>query len=317
VGSDLSLLPTVSIVTVTFNTAAVIDPFLQTLRDERYPRLEIIVVDNASRDASAALVRRAIPEAVVIESRRNLGFAGASNLGARKARGDILFFLNPDTVLPPDAVAPMVEVLSIGQDVGAVGCKLVFSDGRIQSAGGIIGENGHCVHRGWKEEDQGQYDVAADVHYVPGAALAIRRNIFWTAGGFYEGYYPGFYEDADLCTQLRRRGLAIRYVPRPRIVHIGSTSMGKAYAYWMCRNRLLFLIRNGIPANAPTAFRREARWLYREFLRPLAGSLRSRRRDDVRSQWERLRPILAGMVAAAVSAPRVIVDTHLLRRGAR
>src|SRR5207245_2882126 len=124
-------------------------------------------------------------------------------------------------------------------------CKLVFSDGRLQSAGGLIRPNAHCVHRGWGKPDHGQYDEPALVDYVPGAALAIRRTLFTDLGGFHTGYFPGFYEDAELCTRLRRLGYQVWYLPSPRIVHHEGMSMRASAAYAMQRNRLLFLARTG------------------------------------------------------------------------
>src|SRR5213594_3502779 len=103
--------PRVSLVTVTFNAAGFISPFCEAVSRLSYPALEVLIVDNASHDGTAAVLRRALPRATVIEARRNGGFAAGCNLGAAAASGDVLFFLNPDTRPPPDAVEQLCRPL--------------------------------------------------------------------------------------------------------------------------------------------------------------------------------------------------------------
>ena len=305
--------PTVSIVTVTYNAAGIIRPFLDAIAALAYAKLEVIIVDNASRDETAQVVRQTNPEIRVVQQSRNLGFAGASNVGARYASGEILLFLNPDTIPPKNTIARLAAIMTQRPTVGALGCKLVYRDGRIQSAGGMIGVNGHCVHRGYGTEDDGSYDNEAAVDYVPGAALAIRRAVFWSVGGFYRGYFPGYYEDTELCLELRRRGLEVRYVPVPRIVHLEGTTMAEARHYWINRNRLIFLVRNGDFSRAPAALRQELRWLREQFIRPLIQSVRWRP-ENISSDWERLRPVLHAMLSAITVAPAALWHRYGQRR---
>ena len=285
--------PLVSIVTVTFNAAEFIVPFCAAISGLRYAPLEIIVVDNASRDGTAARVRGALPGATLIETGRNLGFAAGSNAGARHARGDVLLFLNPDTRPPVDAVEALVAPVVSDPTVGATGCKLVFPDGRIQCAGGVVGPNGLAHQRGWGEVDRGQYDEPSDVDYVPGAALAIRRPLFWDVGGFHEGYFPGFYEDTELCLRLRRRGHRVVYLPSPRIVHLESQSMGRRLLYWLHSNRHRFVARNldGL------RLRDEAAWFYGEHLRPVGTALLGLHPRRFRAECSRLVGALTGELA--------------------
>jgi GT2 family glycosyltransferase len=291
--------PAVSIVTVTFEAAAFVEPFLASIAALRDPDLEIVIVDNASRDGTPERIRGALPRATLVEPGRNLGFGGGSNLGAARARGDVLLFLNPDTVVPPDVVERLCVPVWERPRLGVAGCKLVFPDGRLQSAGGVVGANGHCRHRGWGEVDRGQYDVETGVDYVPGAALAIRRALFLEIGGFWEGYFPGFYDDTELCLRVRARGYEVRYLPRPVVVHLESPSMSRARAYWMTRNRLLFLARNQPLTETPATVARELRALARDGVRPLVGALV--RCDPARAAaaWRGLAPVLAGTLVAA------------------
>jgi GT2 family glycosyltransferase len=291
----------VSVVVVTYDSAVFLAPFLRDLAAQRGIDFEVVVVDNASRDDSLALVRRYLPDATVIASPVNVGFARGVNLGAAQATGDVLLFLNPDMELPPDAVALLGGAACDRPDVGAFGAKLRFPDGRIQCAGGILGPNGHSAHRGWGERDVGQYDEEADVDYVPGAALAIRRDRFEALGRFHEGYFPGFYEDTELCFRLRQRGLRVRYLPRPALVHLESQSMGRRYDHWIHRNRLLFLARN--PA-AYAGVGAEARWFVREHLWPLAGAVRHRRFDVFARLLRRVPSVVSGHLAGAAQRRR-------------
>ena len=291
--------PRLTIVTVTYDAAPFLAPFLDALAAVR--DAEIVIVDNASHDDSTFLVRARLPRATLMRASENLGFAGGCNQGAAIAHGGVLLFLNPDTVPPPDAPSLLWEALATRPGVGAVGCKLRFPDGRIQSAGGWLGANALTGHRGWGEVDAGQYDEEAVVDYVPGAALAIRRDLFLEMGGFHDGYFPGFYEDLELCWRLRQRGYEVRYVPAPAIVHHESPTMGARFDYWLHRNRMLFLARNPGAWRGPRA---EAAWLWREHLRPLARAAVGLHPWKLAHAARRLRGTLAGECAGTVAALR-------------
>ena len=295
--------PRVSVITVTYQAAGFIRPFLDGVRAFVEPAPEVIVVDNASTDGTAVVVARDLPAATLVRSPSNTGFAGGSNLGAARATGDVLVFLNPDTRPAPDTVAALAAPVWERRDLGAVGAKLVFPDGRIQGAGGQLGPNGVPHQRGWGEPDRGQYDQECDVDYVPGAALAIRRDVFRDLGGFYEGYFPGFFEDTELCLRLRRRGLRVLYRPVPRVVHLGSETMGRRAHYWLTRNRLVFLARNGERDTLARGLGREAAWLYRANLRPLAAALLGRR-QGLLAACQQLAAVAAGEVAGAYAGLR-------------
>jgi GT2 family glycosyltransferase len=296
----------VSLVTVTFNAARFIEACLTSVAAIRYPALEVLVVDNASTDGTPNLVRRGLPQGQLIESPRNLGFAGANNLAVGRATGDVLLFLNPDTLPPPETVEALCLPVWQEATLGATGCKLVYPDGRIQSAGGVLDAGGHCAHRGYREPDRGEYDVPAEVDYLPAAALAIRRALFVEVGGFHEGYFPGFYEDVELCLRLRRAGYRVRYLPRPAIVHLESPSMERAYRYWMQRNRLLFLARNAEGGTVLAELVREGGRLLRDDVRPVLTAL-GRRPWRLRAEWQRVRPVLAGSVAALPPVARALL----------
>ncbi|GAB4311233.1 MAG: hypothetical protein Kow0059_01150 [Candidatus Sumerlaeia bacterium] len=242
--------PLVSIIILTFNHAPYIDGCLRSVFGQTYTPLEVIVFDNASTDGTADRVRRSPWAAGVrlIESPRNLGCAGGNNRASRQARGAALVFLNPDTQLDEGCVAELVRPLFERKDVGITGAKIYYPNSRrFQHAGGIIHRNGMCAHRGEGELDRGQFDVPAEVDYVTGAALAVRRDLFLYLRGFDEDYNPAYYEESDLCWRARRCGYKVLYVPTAVLWHKEGAALTKwsAAFYWLnYRNRIRFLMKN-------------------------------------------------------------------------
>jgi len=240
-------LPTVSLIVVTYQSSDYIVPCLAAVESQAYPRLQVIVVDNASTDGSAALVRRHFPAARVIESVRNLGFAGGVLKATEFATGDMLALLNPDTVVLPGWLRALVETLVRDPRIGIAGCKIYEPDRlTLQHAGGLFRPNALTDHRGRSESDHGQYDQVEEVPYVTAAALALRRDVIARCGLFDPGYYPAYFEEADLCVRARRAGFKVVYVPSARLVHYECASTGKssaAYAYNYHRNRIRFVLK--------------------------------------------------------------------------
>ena len=142
---------------------------------------QLLVVDNGSTDGSAALVREHYPDVRLVENGRNLGFSAGMNVGMRLLREspdppEVVILLNQDTIVAPDWLGSILAPLQQNQQVGAVGCKIYYPDGRtIQHAGGWL-EPGRAVsrHYGYGEVDVGQHDQPRAVEYVTGAAIALR-----------------------------------------------------------------------------------------------------------------------------------------------
>ncbi|MFH1149453.1 MAG: glycosyltransferase family 2 protein [Actinomycetota bacterium] len=262
--------PLVSVIIVLYNSGEFIEPCLNALAASRYREFEVIMVDNGSTDGSARTARLAAEEAgiervLVSRLARNAGFAAANNRGAGLADGEILLLLNPDTEVYEDTIGEFVEACR-PSDVGVVGCKVYYPDGRtIQHAGGYIRDNGLTMHYGVDEEDTGQYDRPAEVAYVTGAAFAVRRDVFFRAGGLDEGYFPAYFEETDLCLKVRRMGFRVLYHPRPRVMHHESVTTGKftrRYYYLYHRNRVRFMLKNfSLDFLLNRAWPMEERWL--------------------------------------------------------
>jgi GT2 family glycosyltransferase len=190
---------------------------------------EIIVVDDASMDDTPAVLKRCAerdPRIKVIRNSQNSGFIRTCNRGAEAASGEILVFLNNDTLPLPGWLPPLLRTLRDKPNAGAVGGKLVYPDGRLQEAGGVIFSDGSGLNFGRNEDaDDPVYNFLREVDYCSGALLATRRTLFLELGGFDLRFEPAYYEDTDYCFTLRRHGYRVYYQPESAIVHFeGATS---------------------------------------------------------------------------------------------
>ena len=242
----------VSIITINFNgladTCALIDTI--TFNDN----MEVIVVDNASREDEAGEIERRYPTVRVIRSSQNLGFAGGNNLGIKAARGKYLFFINNDTVFHREQgktpFQPLIDRLESSDKIGAACPKIRFAwdNTPIQFAGYTPLSNITLRNRsiGYGEEDHGQYDTAHPTPYAHGAAMMVKREALDKAGLMPECYFL-YYEELDWSMMLTRAGYTIWYEPASTIYHKESQATGQnspLKTYYLTRNRLLLVKRN-------------------------------------------------------------------------
>ncbi|MBK1784461.1 glycosyltransferase [Prauserella cavernicola] len=188
--------------------------------------LEVIVVDDASPDDTADRVAQCAGVRLV-RAPRNLGFIGASNLGAEHARGELIMFLNNDTEARPGWLDKLVQTFDDDALVGLAGSRLVYPDGRLQESGGIVWRDGS----GWNygrggNPDDPRHRTMRDVDYCSGAALLVRRDLFERIGGFDTRYAPAYYEDTDLAFAVRDAGYRTVVQPESVIVHHEGVSNG-------------------------------------------------------------------------------------------
>lgn len=226
---------------------------LHALRDSvgahrRAPKesaVHFLVQDDAS---PACDLPALLPPALASVERnpRNLGFAGNANAAARRAAGDrwddILCFVNQDVYAVPNLSENWDSaILNAFQDesVGIVGARLLFPDGRVQSAGGLFDARGTPYHRCflWRNRDYHEISTPREVSWVTGAALAIRRGLFERVGGFDTDYTKGYFEDVDLCLKARALGFKIRYEPACTLIHSAGSTGGSPH---FTRNALRF-----------------------------------------------------------------------------
>jgi O-antigen biosynthesis protein len=187
---------------------------------------EVIVVDDGSSDATATEVPR-IKGVRFHKNPQNLGFIGACNAGAALARGQYLFFLNNDTAVQPGWLEPLLRSFEEFDRVGLVGSKLVYPDGRLQEAGGIVFSDGSGWNYGrFDHPDDPRYDYPREADYCSGAAILIEKQLFEQFGGFDALYKPAYYEDTDLAFKVRAAGLRVIYQPASKVIHFEGISSG-------------------------------------------------------------------------------------------
>ncbi|MGH3912319.1 MAG: glycosyltransferase [Pseudonocardiaceae bacterium] len=245
------VLPKVSVIVVNYRGAEDTVTCLRALLDELdWPpdRLELICVDNASDDGSAERIAAAVPQARLIRSATNTGFAGGCNLGVGKSTGSIVAFLNSDARPHRNWVRAAVEVFHAEPDVAAVASKVLDWDGeRIDFVDAALTWYG----MGYKPQagalDDGCHETPRDVLFGTGAALLVRREVFEQLGGFDERFFM-FYEDVDLGWRLNLRGYRVRYQPASIAYHRHHASLRGAdparEIYLLERNALAALYKN-------------------------------------------------------------------------
>lgn len=186
---------------------------------------EVIVVDDASIDDTPRVLA-GIPGLRMIRNDHNLGFIGACNAGAAKARGQFVAFLNNDTAVQSCWLDALLRTFAEHSDTGLAGSKLVYPDGRLQEAGGIVFSDGSGWNYGrFADSAHPSYNYVREVDYCSGAAIALPRALFEMLGGFDSNFAPAYYEDTDLAMRVRQHGMKVRYQPASVVVHFeGATS---------------------------------------------------------------------------------------------
>ena len=164
----------------------------------------------------------------VISNKTNTGFVEACNQAADIATGDYLLFLNNDTEPQANWLDPLVSVLENDDSIGAVGSQLLYPDGTLQEAGGVIFRDGSVCNFGDGDSSEKPiYNRMIEVDYCTGACFMVRRSLFQIMGGFDDRYAPAYYEETDLCFSLRKSGYKVIYVPESQVVHHKSITAGK------------------------------------------------------------------------------------------
>jgi GT2 family glycosyltransferase len=234
--------PLVSVVMVTYGNWPLVRRSLEALLERTEPVYELIVVDSASPDDTARRLSEEVVDATLVLGDENLGFGRGSNVGAERARGRYICFLNPDAMVEEGWLDPLVEVLEEDSTAGAVVPMLLNPDGSIQEAGSVIDSVGWTLALGRGESaDTLAHRFRREIDYGSAACLLARHADYWSVGGFEPAYGIGYFEDVDLSFKLKERGLRTIYEPRSRVVHElhGSGTSHEAEKR-MTANRALF-----------------------------------------------------------------------------
>jgi len=228
-------MPELSIIIVNYNTREPLRRCLESIIAQRGALdLEVVVVDNASKDDSAAMVRQVMPEARLIEPGHNTWFTGGNNLGIQQAAGEYVLILNPDTVFQPNTLQTMLAYIRAHPRVGAITCQMRFPDGRVQDTGSRIpayvdlllgytflgvllkpwrdSRRRHMWFDGWNRDSTRPVEVIPDSNYL--APLALVRQL----GAFDESLKLYFTED-DICRRTLDAGYEIHFIAEAVLTH--------------------------------------------------------------------------------------------------
>lgn len=221
-------LPDCSIVIPVYNNADLTYSCLRALFLARNSAtFEVVAVNNASTDHANEVLEYFGRRIRLIDNDKNRGFVEACNQGVAESRGRYIVFLNNDTRVADGWLDRLVETIESFPETGAVGAKLVFPDGTIQEAGGVIWNDGSGVNYGkWDDPDDLKYNFLREVDYCSAACLLVRRDLFERYGGFDMRYAPAFYEDTDLCFGLRDLGYRVLYQPLCEVEHHEGATAG-------------------------------------------------------------------------------------------
>lgn len=250
----------VSLVLVSWNTRKLLEECLLSVNENtRRVRFEIVVVDNASTDGSAAMVRRRFPGVTLIQNHSNLGFAAACNQGILVSRGRYVLLLNTDTILLNDAVGYSVEYADANPTCAVVGCRVRNIDLSVQESTFMYPSLlnlfleafylaklfprsrffGRSRMTWWDREDVHRVEV------VTGCFMLIRKRVTREVGLLDERYFM-YGEETDFCYRVRRSGLAVMYVPVGEIIHLGggSSELVRSDMALQLRSSILLFFRN-------------------------------------------------------------------------
>ena len=257
--------PMASVVIVSFNTREVLRACLEhLLRRDGARSVQVIVVDNASRDGSADMVAADFPQCELVRSHSNLGFAAANNIGFKQARGRYLVLLNPDAFLTPGALPTAIRHMDRSPRAGLAGGLLKDLQGQLQPSGrlfpsllnellmlsGLAARFPRSAFFGRFDRTWADPLQPARVDWVPGAFTIIRRSAMERIGAFDERFFL-YYEEVDLCRRMVAAGYEIWYWPDIVIAHIGGESSktladmdfsnaGSQLTLWRLRSGLLY-----------------------------------------------------------------------------
>jgi len=248
-----------SVVIVNWNTKDLLrDCLTSILHHAQAIRIEILIVDNGSRDGSVEMVGRDFPTVQVVVNSHNEGFAAANNRGLRRAGGRYFLLLNSDTVVLPDALEAMVRYMDAHPHVGALGPRLLNEDGSLQvsvrdfprldhDAAMMLEVKywpllGDLARRYMQRTYAPDPEQVREVDWVVGAALLLRREALEQVGLLDDEYFF-FFEEVDLCYRLRQHNWPIVYLGAVAIVHLGGQSWARVSAQrltWYYRGLLRF-----------------------------------------------------------------------------
>lgn len=187
---------------------------------------EVIIADDCSTDLTQR-IKELVPGVRVARTEKNLRFLLNCNHAAKHVRGKYILFLNNDTQVQPNWLRPLVELIEREECIGMVGSKLIYPNGKLQEAGGIVWKDGSAWNYGnCRSPEMPEFNYVKETDYISGAAIMIRRTLWEEIGGFDERFAPAYCEDSDLAFAVRAAGYKVMYQPQSVVVHFEGVSNG-------------------------------------------------------------------------------------------
>jgi GT2 family glycosyltransferase len=236
-----------SIIILTFNAKEILHECLEPLAILDKHCYEVILVDNGSTDGTSGYIKLRYPWVKVVTLRRNLGYAEGNNIGARYAKGKYLLFMNNDVSITHESIESLITFMEHNPRIGVVSPK-IFSDKEVLDAAGgeVTYPLGFAPRRGRGRKDSNKFINPELVAYAPGSLFLIRKDLFYSLGGFDPTYFC-YHEEVDLCWRARLIGYIIAFYPHATAFHRVSYTTSKFsvdQAYFMRRNRLVTNLKN-------------------------------------------------------------------------
>lgn len=296
--------PLVSVIIPNWNGARFLPTCLDALRRQTYAPMEVIVVDNASRDESLSLLQSSYPEVQVVALQQNLGLTGGVNAGIRASRGEIIALLNNDTEADPAWLAELVCGLYEHPDAGSAASKMLLFDRRdtIHSAGDLYGSDGIPINRGVWQKDAPQYNRQEYVFGGCGGAVAYRRVLLDQVGLFDERLFM-YCEDVDLAWRAQLTGWRCIYVPTAIVYHHLSATGGGATASFYTGRNTIWVLAKDVPGP-----------LLRKYWRPIVAA-QVRIACDAIKAWrgEAARARLRGQLTGLLGLPGILLRRRAIQ----
>lgn len=232
--------PLISIIIVNYNGKNLLENCFDSLSKLTYPNFEIILVDNNSKDDSVKYVKERYPNTTIIQLDKNYGFAKPNNIGAKKANGSYLLFLNNDTIVTENFIEELVEIMEKDPKIGISQSLLIRPNGEIDSSGDFVDNLG--VSFSSKEKPA----AIQNIFSARGASMMIRKTLFNKLEGFDEKFFISF-EDVDLGWRSWIYGYKVVVVPNSIVYHLGGQSskdMKNEFAFHGFKNQVAMKLTN-------------------------------------------------------------------------
>lgn len=240
-------LPLVTAIIPTYNLKNILSECIASVQKQDYKNLEIIVVDNASTDGTKEMMKKKFPEVKLIVNSKNLGSTGGMNTGLRKAKGEVVWFIDHDNILNPNILGELVKIALSDPKIAVVTPKIYYWDKKdlIWSAGTSVNMI-TGVNYSREGKDVGQYNKIEDVDIAP-ANFIVKKEVI-DKYGFYDDIFFLCYEDSDFCARIKKAGYRITYNPKAICYHkfpiLDAKTAKKRWlnrAYFAARNKIIFM----------------------------------------------------------------------------